>query len=951
MKKFLSATICGLLAFGGAQAQIFTPGNLAILRVGDGVQALVKTGNALFLDQYTPTGALATTLVIPDAGPDSLILSGQSAPEGALTRSADRSVLALSAYNTDRGSVSGTISGTSGTTVPRGIANIDAFGQLNIMLRSTNYGSTNPRCVATTDGTNDFWGTGGANGTLYFNPPAMTPTTPAVTIQGSVGITRYIRIFNGNLYFTTSSPASVPVGIYDFSGLPMGPGATITNLFLATGQASSPSDFAIDPTGTFAYVADLDAGVMKWTNNAGVWSLLYTLGIGNTNGVFGLAVDFNGAHPVIYGTTTEGFDGDVITNRLVKWVDTNSAAVATTLALAGPNQAFRGIDFVPDLRPLIVTQPASAARTNGGSASFTVLATSPYSLFYQWQRSATNLAGANAATLNLSNLQTGDAGSYRVIVTNQSGSVTSAVATLTVTLAAVAPSITNQPTSQTNFIGSTVSLTVVAQGTDPLAYQWFFGATALGDGGEYSGTTSPTLVITSAQLADAGSYSVVITNVAGTNISQPAVLTLVQRPPAIVSQPGSSSIFAGQSLTFQVIATGTPDLGQTDLYYRWSFNGALLADHDEVSGTSTATLSISPVGTNNAGTYSVTVSNSVGVAPAVPFDLAVLVPPLPSYIAYANAGSVYTQNFDSLPYAPGGSVNTANPVVINSVTYSVANPFDFAFPAVASGNIGGLGLSNTMAGWYGFGFVASKVGAHNGDQTTGGEVSFGLTGNANRALGLLATGTTGATAFGARFVNATPDTLDHISLSFTGELWRQTGNPKTMSCSYFIDIDDPEINKPFNPANVTAALTSLNVAFAGATPPGPVNGTSAAYQTSKSVSNLVITNWPPGAVLWLVWQFSNAGSGGQGIAIDGFTFSASAGVPVVAPSLAIQLSGPTVLISWPASATGFVLQQSTNVAQANGWNTVGFPVVPAGGLSTVTVPATNSAQFFRLNYQ
>ena len=109
------------------------------------------------------------------------------------------------------------------------------------------------------------------------------------------------------------------------------------------------------------------------------------------------------------------------------------------------------------------------------------------------------------------------------------------------------------------------------------------------------------------------------------------------------------------------------------------------------------------------------------------------------------------------------SVNSANPVTINGVTYSLSNPFDFAFPVSASGNNGGLGLSS-LAGWYGLAdptaSVGTRFGATDGDQTTGGQISFGLPNSSNRALGLLATSTTGYTAFGAKFINGTSQTLE-----------------------------------------------------------------------------------------------------------------------------------------------------------------------------------------------
>jgi hypothetical protein len=75
--------------------------------------------------------------------------------------------------------------------------------------------------------------------------------------------------------------------------------------------------------------------------------------------------------------------------------------------------------------------------------------------------------------------------------------------------------------------------------------------------------------------------------------------------------------------------------------------------------------------------------------------------------------------------------------------------------------------------------VGVRFGATDGDQTTGGQISFGLPNSSNRALGLLATSTTGYTAFGAKFINNTGQTLNYINLQVTGEVWRQSNLPKT----------------------------------------------------------------------------------------------------------------------------------------------------------------------------
>src|ERR1039458_7396386 len=79
-------------------------------------------------------------------------------------------------------------------------------------------------------------------------------------------------------------------------------------------------------------------------------------------------------------------------------------------------------------------------------------------------------------------------------------------------------------------------------------------------------------------------------------------------------------------------------------------------------------------------------------------------------------------------------------------------------------------------------------------------------------------------------------------------------------------------------------------------------------------------------------------------AIDNLRFSAS-----VAPvSLSIQPSGSDVILSWPLSAVGYALQSNGSLTQPDAWAFVGQPIIPVSGFNTVTVPATNSPQYFRL---
>jgi len=93
------------------------------------------------------------------------------------------------------------------------------------------------------------------------------------------------------------------------------------------------------------------------------------------------------------------------------------------------------------------------------------------------------------------------------------------------------PSITRQPVSRTNAVGTAASFTVEATATLPLSYQWRRQGTNLVDGGNISGVTTTNLVIANVQPADAVGYSVVVTNLHGGTTSQVAQLTLGPAPP------------------------------------------------------------------------------------------------------------------------------------------------------------------------------------------------------------------------------------------------------------------------------------------------------------------------------------------------------------------------------------------------------------------------------------
>ncbi len=181
---------------------------------------------------------------------------------------------------------------------------------------------------------------------------------------------------------------------------------------------------------------------------------------------------------------------------------------------------------------LFTIQPQNLS-TNGGATvvfSSAVLGQGPFS--YQWLFEGTNLAdggqfsGSTNFALTITSVQPSNDGPYQVIVTNSFGTVTSAIASLTVY---VAEQITGQPANEAVLLNGNARFTVADAGTT-LSYQWYFNGMPLTDGGRVSGSTTATLNITGVQTTDDGRYWVVVSNSLNASASMPAVLTALTSP-------------------------------------------------------------------------------------------------------------------------------------------------------------------------------------------------------------------------------------------------------------------------------------------------------------------------------------------------------------------------------------------------------------------------------------
>ena len=170
---------------------------------------------------------------------------------------------------------------------------------------------------------------------------------------------------------------------------------------------------------------------------------------------------------------------------------------------------------------------------------------------------------ASYPTLTLNNVSLDNIGSYSVIITGPSGSVTSSVVTLTVLSP---PIIMSQPRSIITSNGVTVSFNVSVVGTAPLSIQWQINGLDLTDGSKLSGSTTTNLLLNNITTNDAGGYTVIITNAWGSVTS--TVANLAVMTPA---WPSNQTVMLGSVATFSVTVAGNGPYT-----YQWQLNGTNL---------------------------------------------------------------------------------------------------------------------------------------------------------------------------------------------------------------------------------------------------------------------------------------------------------------------------------------------------------------------------------------
>ena len=443
-----------------------------------------------------------------------------------------------SAYSGDGGAAT-----NAGLNFPSAVA-LDASGNLFIADQNNNrVRKVDTNGVITTvagNGSSNYSGDGGAATKAGLNLPSGVAVDSSGTLFISDQSNHRVRKVNAHGVISTVAGNGSPT----YSG----DGGAAQNASL-----NYPCSLTLDSSGNL-FIADEYNSRIRRVDTSGVITTVAGGGFTNGNGFGtyggdgGLATKAGLAFPrgVTVNLLGELFIADYYDNRIRK---VDAAGIITTVAGGGSSG-----------------DGSSAVNANlGWPAGVALDAFGHLFIAESAYNRVREVAFGGLPTLTLDSVSASVVGDYQVIVTSPYGSVTSAIARLTVLFP---PSIVSQPTNLAVAVGGTALLGVAAMGTPPLSYAWDFNSTNLVQAG-----TNSTLSFANAGLPEGGNYLVVITNLYGSVTSAVATVS-VGYSPSFFLPPTNQTVLLGGVATFRVEAEGTGPFS-----YQWQFNRTNLGNN------------------------------------------------------------------------------------------------------------------------------------------------------------------------------------------------------------------------------------------------------------------------------------------------------------------------------------------------------------------------------------
>jgi hypothetical protein len=413
------------------------------------------------------------------------------------------------------------------------------------------------------------------------------------------------------------------------------------------------------------------------------------------------------------------------------WTSPNVAGTYTITAASVDEPSVYTTTTVTVSLPVITTQPSSEnvctnSSTMNSSTMLSVIAN--YASTYQWNLNGTPISGATSSSYLIASAIAMDSGNYTVTVSNAAGSVISNIAKVV-----VGSSIVSNPASLAVLVNQTATFSVAAAGEPPFSYQWYVIAAGGSTSTAITGATSSSYTTPAVGTSSNGAqYYATVTDTCGSSItSGSAILTVTSghSPPTIITQPVSQTVAVGGTVTFNVVAAGTPTLT-----YQWYQipAGSALGTYITIPNATSAMYTVpdtATTSTNDQDAYYVIVTNSYGQATSQNATLTVgngiQITKQPANV-YVNAGASATfsvtatsaltltyqwyeaapgsSTFAAIPNATGASYTQASTAITDtgSVFYVIVSNGSTASVTSSSASlfVGPLqGVSNLCNGW------------------------------------------------------------------------------------------------------------------------------------------------------------------------------------------------------------------------------------------------------------
>ena len=631
----------------------------------------------------------------------------------------------------------------------------------------------------------------------------------------------------------------------------------------------------------------------------------------------------------------------------------NMYQTTVNLALLGINQAIASITFtkpaasadtgvfavsgtVMPAAPTMVLQPTSLTNNlPAQGAAFDALASGAVPLSYQWYFSTNGNAGTFAPMVSQINtnlvlnpvLQTTNAGSYLVVITNSFGSVTSSVANLAVYRA---PVITQQPAPTNVFVytGATNAWSVAATAALPVNYYWCM------NGATIPAATTPTFQLGNLQTTNSGNYSVVVSNAFGAVTSSIVSLTVV------APSPYTATLLTNNPVAFwELNETNNPATGTAIAYdYVGGFNGT----YGTVAKNGNALYNIAGPRPPSFGGFA---TNNTALQPTV---------------NYTNSGVG----------VPALNLNNTN-VTIVAWIYPLNNQAvsSAIFINRTAGTTAGLSYRGTLVnGAYPLGYVWND-----NDSATYGWTGSGVVPPINQwsmvALTITASNAT-VNCWSATGVQQGTFVHAHTNMTFNGTTYIGTDSAYATK-SFQGNIDNVTV---FNHAVSSNALQSLYSAGANRAPvflanpftlPGITAGQACTGTVATNANDPNGDTMTFGKVSGPAW-LSVGGDGSVGgtplsgdVGTNNFVVSATdagdltntavmnltvtAAPPIVTSAV---MQGSNLQLNWAGGIGPYQVQWTTNLASPV-WQNVGAPI----SASSLLLSPTNGAAFYRISGQ